>query len=658
MTDAHGAATYSASYSSKADEPDSDAMFRTICVVLGRMVDDNTRPKTRDFCRILLNSVLSSTKVGMTQIAWNLLGFKLVQSSRDVITVNAMPRHQVHARVKTVKELKRSMEVEGPSAASVDDYSPGSNLGRRNAYGDFVRQQNTLGGDGCQLSFYQLLTHYKLSLAPRARGRKRQRADAPSEDEGGDESVVEEGEPEDADDGHGGDAGSEADISAFGTDDEGERGGLSEEETEGHFDGEAEEDISDSEEDDSDSDEGGDALSARSKLIPEPTVLVRSANFAALEEDAPGKFRIGKYVYTKYDKPVVLNLSPYLSFDPDDEASAYAMLLLHTVWPGGDEDNLLPDCVGAVEHLKAQRDVCPEIDAFLEPNRRIRTDLAKNGTPASDRVNVFDGNTREDEGDGSDEDEEFGEDDEERDDGEGYAQRVDEATDFEMNTSGEVRVTAPQSGESPVIAINNATYRHGKAFLQNVQLAIAEASATENTYGEGERPDARGGGVFKYRDAAKIAAELGAIVKRMKKVKKQSKAYALIRSKFKDLTSRLMMVLSGAGGTGKTEIIKAAILLAKQLYGRQRGEYGPVVVVAPSGSAAANAGGYTFQHVLGQNHHSNFQSQLTQETISMLQKRLEGLKVIIFGAYKMATICTTYLSTFDSLTCSGLLQTR
>jgi hypothetical protein len=94
------------------------------------------------------------------------------------------------------------------------------------------------------------------------------------------------------------------------------------------------------------------------------------------------------------------------------------------------------------------------------------------------------------------------------------------------------------------------------------------------------------------------------------------------------------MILSGAGGTGKTQIIKAVVRLAKLVYGRQRGKYGPVVVVAPSGSAAANAGGYTHQHVLGINHHSNHNSSISQEAVSALQKSLEGVRIIILGEGK------------------------
>jgi hypothetical protein len=52
-----------------------------------------------------------------------------------------------------------------------------------------------------------------------------------------------------------------------------------------------------------------------------------------------------------------------------------------------------------------------------------------------------------------------------------------------------------------------------------------------------------------------------------------------------------MTIMSGEGGVGKTEVIKATVLEAKIVYGKTGGFFGPVVVVAPTGAAACNVGG-------------------------------------------------------------------
>ena len=53
------------------------------------------------------------------------------------------------------------------------------------------------------------------------------------------------------------------------------------------------------------------------------------------------------------------------------------------------------------------------------------------------------------------------------------------------------------------------------------------------------------------------------------------------------------MILSGEGGTGKTLIIHAAVLLARIVYGRTDSVFGSVLVIGPTGCAAYNAGGCT-----------------------------------------------------------------
>jgi hypothetical protein len=98
---------------------------------------------------------------------------------------------------------------------------------------------------------------------------------------------------------------------------------------------------------------------------------------------------------------------------------------------------------------------------------------------------------------------------------------------------------------------------------------------------------------------------------------------------------QLRMIVTGAGGTGKTEIIHATVRLAKILFGRTPSDFGPIVVVAPSGAAAANAGGYTWQYMTFTNEGSTFKSTLNAQFDSDMQKKLEGLEVIIFDEFSM-----------------------
>lgn len=76
------------------------------------------------------------------------------------------------------------------------------------------------------------------------------------------------------------------------------------------------------------------------------------------------------------------------------------------------------------------------------------------------------------------------------------------------------------------------------------------------------------------------------------KVVKHFEAY----TEFPDHTEGepLRMFLSGEGGTGKSHVLHAIIKHARIKWGRTAGCYGPVLVVAPTGNAAYNVGGYTW----------------------------------------------------------------
>jgi hypothetical protein len=96
-------------------------------------------------------------------------------------------------------------------------------------------------------------------------------------------------------------------------------------------------------------------------------------------------FRIGSMIYVARKQKVVLHLSPHITVNTDDEKSCYAVLLLHTVWPDGDEDAILgfPLCT-AVERLSFLRShqLLPiYVESFLERVTRSETIMEVQGQP-------------------------------------------------------------------------------------------------------------------------------------------------------------------------------------------------------------------------------------------------------------------------------------
>jgi hypothetical protein len=99
----------------------------------------------------------------------------------------------------------------------------------------------------------------------------------------------------------------------------------------------------------------------------------------------------------------------------------------------------------------------------------------------------------------------------------------------------------------------------------------------------------------------------------------------------------LFMYLSGEGGTGKSQVIKALRLHARLRWGRTEGVFGPVAVVGPTGVAAYNVKGSTWQSVFGKTRSKLFQpgEQPGQELIKRLKNKLKGLKVVLFDEVSM-----------------------
>ena len=100
--------------------------------------------------------------------------------------------------------------------------------------------------------------------------------------------------------------------------------------------------------------------------------------------------------------------------------------------------------------------------------------------------------------------------------------------------------------------------------------------------------------------------------------------------------TQLRMILSGAGGVGKTFLIEVVTLWAKLYYGKSKSLYGPVLLVAPTGKAAIAIKGRTlystfFVHV----YKGNFPNKKALQT---LQRQMKGVKLLILDEMSMVGV--------------------
>jgi hypothetical protein len=95
---------------------------------------------------------------------------------------------------------------------------------------------------------------------------------------------------------------------------------------------------------------------------------------------------------------------------------------------------------------------------------------------------------------------------------------------------------------------------------------------------------------------------------------------------------QLKMYLGGMAGTGKSRVIQALIE-----FFTKRGESHRIIVVAPTGNAAALLGGSTYHSVLGINDKGSF-----AESIAKVRERLDGVDYIFMDEVSMLSCHDMY----------------
>ena len=122
----------------------------------------------------------------------------------------------------------------------------------------------------------------------------------------------------------------------------------------------------------------------------------------------------------------------------------------------------------------------------------------------------------------------------------------------------------------------------------------------------------------------------------------QRRAYERFTQSFEnqDKPEQLLMTISGEAGTGKSYITQAIRLFTKIKFGKTNSPIGPILVVAPTGSAAYNVNGYTWQSVLNKSKSDNGSvlKNVSQHVSNQLQGKLNGLQVVIIDEMSLINL--------------------
>lgn len=99
---------------------------------------------------------------------------------------------------------------------------------------------------------------------------------------------------------------------------------------------------------------------------------------------------------------------------------------------------------------------------------------------------------------------------------------------------------------------------------------------------------------------------------------------------------QLVSFITGEGGTGKSRIISALKLWSNVVFGKQEGDLGASVLCAPTGPAAFNIKGDTWQSVFGHSvERGNISTIEGVKNVTSLRAKFKGVKMVIFDETSM-----------------------
>jgi hypothetical protein len=342
------------------------------------------------------------------------------------------------------------------------------------------------------------------------------------------------------------------------------------------------------------------------------------------------RFRLEKLTYSVRRKQAVINMSPHIAYNPDNEKSCFAILLLHTPRTPNGEAGLVSGCSDAISKLQSLS-TADKLPRYLLNNLRkqqISTNFLSNqGTPSDNQH--------------SDDECQISNDDD---------SDSSSLSDTSIFQNAALEKDVPHDvqkedlfdceKETNTVNINNETilnirkkYEKCRNFIDKQRQfhldAYYKANQIQQMLSSGNQTQKQ-----KY--------EVDNYVQRLDMLRKdlenlnhpsathQKDAYNKIISHLTGGTKdQLRMFLSGEGGTGKSKVLKLVMELARLHYGRTEGLHGPVLAMGPTGPSSHNIKGFTYHSVVGLSSSSTKAHKITQMTAKAKGETIRGVKLFI-----------------------------
>ena len=333
-------------------------------------------------------------------------------------------------------------------------------------------------------------------------------------------------------------------------------------------------------------------------------------------------FSAGGYEFTRRRKRAVIHLSPHIPINHDDDRSAYSLLLLHHVWPGGEERALTPDgnVMGSQTHFKAlykasNSDVGPGTFKLLKHVNLVLNTISKSEYHQKQNLEDYGANRSMtnfivQQGASCHNNDSDSDHDDTEDVLDTYVEpsSMPVTEDQENDDDPFEALARDQVARSQLLDMEFATVitheEHQSAiqFIDKVKLAWADAQS--NTFTTTEligissslRHDTLNSQMrIPVNDHVARSEQLKDLIQRLDPEQKLGFDTVTAAVDRDGIGEQLIMFASGEGGTGKSHFIKAVSEYCNLKVGKTRGKYGAVIKFGPTGASAFNIGGCTWQ---------------------------------------------------------------
>ena len=325
------------------------------------------------------------------------------------------------------------------------------------------------------------------------------------------------------------------------------------------------------------------------------------------------------YRYTAMRKRVILNMSPYIPFNPNCEKSAFNTLLLYSDWGLNGESGILHGEVDAVTRLKNAFDELPDyVQRSIRNIQRSEEVLASSGDPLNGELESC----------------------------EEAAENFDDLF-INENFQDVGAINNPYSGieersmgDAVIKEVKYSTDVGTMSYLYNFIDSLRISMRTDEKTQMTEEEQQRNERVAISDEEAKAQLLQDKYLSRFSD--DQMTAFRIFRDAVANVASeQVVMVLTGEGGTGKSDVIHAIKLQTQLIVGKVAGYRGACVNMAPTGAAAFNIQGNTWQKCLEKKRQPySGPKSISSYVQSILENAFLGARVIVIDEFSLLSFET------------------